>query len=230
MAEDNPTETTEKVEKIGLGIIKWLAWGVPVLIVLGVFFWGLLYSNYLANISPIISIRNSYQNTYWAAAGLILGNKTYPPTNPIYTIQPQEPLVPGMNTYTMIGSFEKLDADNALIYIKGSDQKTYIFRAEFALQSDAETWLVVMHVSDIQTLSNGYTVVTGGTRLPNRPLLSSYLQTLITNNQPAAPLSIVGVRWNDKRTLGQIENDFQKNPSSPLNDQSPESFVLAQFK
>lgn len=245
-------EGVEKTEKATRSFVVWAISIAVIFIVVGGFLWALLYSAYFANLSFIIPIRNFYQEAYWKVGGTILGKKTYPPLDPIYTIQPQKPLQAGLNTYTMIGTLSKLDSGNGLLYVKGADQHVYVFSADNAFQADKDLWLMLVKVNDLQDLSSKIIPanVPGGpagnapptirtfTSTPSAQLerskppgslIYSSKQFLISDNILPAQLTTIGIRWNDKKTLSQIESDYAKSLSAPLDDTSPESFVLAVF-
>lgn len=195
------------------------ALGITVsLSIIALVFWALLYSSSLANLSFVIPIRNFYQEAYWKIGGFVLSNqKNYPPLAPIYTIQPQKALQPGMYTYTFIGTFSKLDIKNTTIYLKSANQKTYTFNINSSLLEDDDLWLKIYKTTSVYLL---------GSNLK----FSSSRQVLVNGGVIAAQPTTVGIRWNDTRTLVQIEKAYNENSQIPLNQEFPRDSVLAEFK
>lgn len=123
MNEDNITNTTKGIEKIGWGIIKWTFGVVVSLGILGAVFWALFYSVSLANFKAIISLRNWYQNTFWKVEAIIkTPRKGYPPFNPLYTVQPlNDPIY----KYELAGTYT--DHDTQTLRVKAYNGKIYSF-------------------------------------------------------------------------------------------------------
>lgn len=134
-----------------------------------------------------------------------------------YTILAQEPLEFGANTYTFSGTFEKLDLEKGTIYLRGRDKKIYPFLAGSVLLQDSDTWLKIAATANLETLS-------AGSAFP------AYRQLLVNEGKPAAALGSLAARWNDKRSLARIERDYAQNKDLPLNNDLPQSLVLAEFK
>jgi hypothetical protein len=202
-------------------IIRWFFVVGLVVLAIGVSFWFLFYSPFIANDSIIISLRNWYQDTYWKVGGV----------GPVYTIQPQKPLEQGKNTYTLIGTFSKLDlTKDYAIVLKDKDGNSYTFLANYFFFKDTDLWLRILQTPNIHTLAIG--ILPGsGTKPPvNAILLSKYSQTRVKDGQLAVSPATIAVRWNDKRTLSQILSDYQKGKDVPLNSDSTDSTVLAEFK
>lgn len=114
-----------KVEKVGLGIIKWAIITTVTLGILGLIFWALFYSVYFANLPFVIPLRSWYQNTYWTAKNIVTKpTGKYPPSSPIYPIQPVNI---GQFNYKFLGTFSKLNDTGSVVYLKGYDNNIYAF-------------------------------------------------------------------------------------------------------
>ncbi len=99
------------------GIIVGTSFLIVLLLIFG--FWFIISSPLFANNKNIISLKNSYP---------VLTDPTVP-YEVIYTYQD------GSYAYHMTGKFLKLDAKNGMLYIKGTDNKTYQFGTENLLSS-----------------------------------------------------------------------------------------------
>ena len=175
--------------------------------------------------------RNFYQNTFWQFEGIFIkSNAIYPPFNPVYTIQVQRPLQSGANTYTLIGTFSSLDAKNGIIYIKGIDNNVYPFYLDtFFFKDPMNTWIKMANISNIDQLST-YSLPAKGGPIDTAHTFLNYDQITVTNNIPSSKINTIAVRWNDRRILSQMESDYQKDTSTPLNDEFNDSIILAEFK
>jgi hypothetical protein len=232
MNEDSWTEKAGNVEKVGWGVIRWTVYSVVTLLILGGVFWFFFYSDYLANNYSVASARNWYQDSYLKTKSLLSpeqpGN-TQP--NPVYTIQVQKPLESGSYTYTFVGTFSRLDVDKSLIFLRDKNERVYPFRIDSFIVSDSlNTWLVMFTTSQLDTFSSGVVPTDTGSSRDNGKTFTLTTQIAIDDNIPANIPGTVGVRWNDKRTLSQIESDYSKNPSTPLNETSVDNTVLVEFK
>lgn len=228
LVNDNSLESVEKIE---LGILKWGGAALVILAILGGIFWTLFYSSYFANLPFVIPLRNFYQNTFWQFEGIFIkSNAIYPPFNPVYTIQVQRPLQSGANTYTLIGTFSSLDAKNGIIYIKGIDNNVYPFYLDtFFFKDPMNTWIKMANISNIDQLST-YSLPAKGGPIDTAHTFLNYDQITVTNNIPSSKINTIAVRWNDRRILSQMESDYQKDTSTPLNDEFNDSIILAEFK
>jgi len=227
----------EKVEKIGWGFVKWVIGIVITLVLLSGIFWLILYSSDLNSVYFLIPARNWYQS--------VVGLKT-PALN--YEIQQQKPLTQGLNTYTLTGTISKFDVANHLIFITSSNNNTYVFNAGNNMFQDSDSWLKTVYVNGIQELATfappnnlDATPTPDLNLIPSNasdastypsgiPIVMSGSQILISGDKLEGNLGLVGIRWNDLRTLDQIKKDYKDNPATPLDQKIPGSFILAEFK
>ena len=162
-----------------------------------VVFWALFYSVLLANFSFVIRARATYQDIYWGALSLIATpSKTFPPFEPIYTIESQN--WSDGYLYTLLGKYDNIDPERGLVAVRGYDGKIYTFKTTKKFQGEGFVESDLAPESDIVSL--------GGTAFSNQ--------------------SQITVRWDDKRTLYQLMQDYNKNPSEPLNINSLKYFYF----
>jgi hypothetical protein len=232
MNEDAWTEQTGKIEKIGWGVVRWTIYIVITLLILGASFWFFFYSDYLANNYSVASARNLYQDSYLKTKNLLSPEQPVnTQLNPVYTIQVQKPLKEGSYTYTFVGTFSRLDVAQSLIFLRDKNEKVYPFRIDgYILKDPLNTWLTMFTASNIDMLSSGVVPTDTTSTGDNGPTLTITTQVAIEGSLPTNAPGTIGVRWNDKRTLSQIEADFSKNPAVPVNEASVESTVLVEFK
>lgn len=117
-------EISTKIEKAGWNIIKST---IIVIFSLGltiIIFWTLLYSNILANILPIITLRAWYQNAYWKVESLFLkSQRGYPPFKPLYIVQPiRDPLY----KYSFVGKY--FNSNSKTIELRAYNDRVYTFK------------------------------------------------------------------------------------------------------
>jgi hypothetical protein len=224
---DNPEiGSTEKVEKVGWGIIRWTIYILLTLIIFGGVFWVLLYWSLPANNPSIIFLRNQYQD--------LVGKAQDSPSlnvNKIYEIQPQEPLEVGLNTYTFVGKFSKVDAEQGLIHLIGKRGKIYVFNIKSQIYIDPiNTLLKFFLVDSLKDFTTGISPDSVKDPTGNLEGVLVYARSIaIINGSPQYVFGDLGIRWNDKRSLSQIEADYLKGPSVPLNALSLENTILVEF-
>lgn len=209
-------------------VIKWVFVVLFMVLILVLIFWTVFHSKFFANDQTVIQLRNGYRDTYAKVAEVIPGLSSIKTP---YTIEPQKPKGVGTYTYVFSGKFSGIDTVNYNIYLSGSDGRLYTFDIRPFILKDDDTWLRIYSVPNVGTLAKGnsYPMNT----LPPEgavDILESYNVIKVTNNIPGIKFDSIGVRWNDKRNLSQIENDFSKYPTIPLNQDNPESTVLTRFQ
>lgn len=209
-------ETPQKIERAFSAFVKFLVIFIASFVFLGFIFWAVFYWDYTANLMFVIPARNWYQSTYWQVEGLFVAkSSSYPPFNPIYTIQSVGTLDGKSNYYIFLGNFFSIDTQSETIQLKGVDGKIYNFNAS-------------SNISPLQNQTGlGF----------DMPMLS--IDKYLTTDARASEGTIIDasrikfsdtdkieVKWSDSRALYQIFNDYNKSKNTPLNLNLQTYFIL----
>lgn len=194
--------------KVYFDVLKWTA---GILVTLGAVagVWALLFSSYLANISFVIPLRLSFQENLWAAQKLIIKPvRRVPPFDPIYTIQVQAP-ENGHYVYALWGKFDSVDINTDIVKLKGFDGNTY-------------TFVVGNNWKEIDNGSLGLP--------PAKPFDTVFINNHINvDTSPYTKDSVIVIRWDDARTLYQLEREYAADPAIPLNKNSKLEFSFSKY-
>jgi len=218
MNENSLTETSQKVERVGWGIIKWMLGIVITFSLLAFSFWLLFYSNFFANLSFIVPLRNWYQNTYWGMESHFLKRqRDYPPFDPIYTTRVYRIEADRTFTFVFLGKFSDIDLPKQIIHLTGYDGNIYAFDISRSLYDDGKgaIWL---HVASLEN-----PLIINEKVFPRDNIVN------ITGIIPFSNKTVFQVYWNDSRTLNQIQSDYVKNGSQAINTGSPKKPDFVQY-
>ncbi|HKC04467.1 MAG TPA: hypothetical protein VKC54_01200 [Patescibacteria group bacterium] len=197
-----------KATKLYFAIIKWTI-GLLLTVGFALLFWAIFYSSYFANLSFVIPLRIWYQESLWTVEKLAIKPvRRVPPFDPIYTIGVETP-ENGNYIYALWGTFVSADINTDIVKLKGFDGNVYTFLV-------GNNW---------KSIDNGSLSLP-----PAKPF-----DTVVANNHinvdtsPYTSQSIIVIRWDDKRTLYQIEKDYSADSSTPLNKNSTNLFSLSKY-
>lgn len=183
------------------GSRKWVIRFVSIFVIFTSLFWLIFYSTFIANNTLIITLRKWHQNTSWNIKKLFLGkSNSAVPFKPTNTFQVQKWM--DTNVYTFYRTFVKTNKEEGFIYIKGYDNKTYIF--------NISTGFVVNQTD----LSFSKVTIT-----PNQDIIN-------VDELPFTEESKIQIVWDDTRTLNQILSDYKDDKLKPLNYDSSRFFSL----
>lgn len=217
--------TPEKIEGALMTFIKWLAVVVVILGIIGGLFWLVFYSPFLANNNLVIPVRNQYSSVYSNVAKTTTSQDNSP-----YAIQPQRSSISGENAYTLTGTYAGFDYNYYILYVKTSRSQIYAFDVRKFIYTDTQKWLKVYKVPDLKTLVDGKEIDQNSAPPADiSGFLVRYNQYLLDDSILSNGLKNISVRWNDPKTLSQIEARHLGNSNEPLNAIMPDSIVLAQI-
>lgn len=210
-----------------LGFLKWVAVVVTGIVVVEVAFLLITNPNILASVPFIESFQTHVSNVQQNIPARIV-NKNASVT---YDIQSLQPLEAGLNTYALTGKFVKVNQNNSLLYLSDSFGNTYVFNIQkFILRDPKDTWLKIYTIPNISAIATYKELTTNETSQTNST--SSFTTSVsisLTHGDYSTSLNELTVRWDDTRSLSQVESDNRASPNSPLNPSS-DSTILAEIQ
>ena len=230
MNDNTPNQNTNDLMDIG----KWVLLGVLFVGVVGVVTWIVLNTNIFKAkgtgstlsflpFGKTVTTTTQTQNT---------SSTTTTNTTPQKLIEQIGPVQAGANTYVLTGKLVNVDVARHLVFIRDDSGKTYAFHANYSIIKDeTSTWLKVYIVQSLQQLSISQELPSyNAAPIDESKTLLKYQQIEINNSLPVVGLGNVSVRWNDTRTMQEIQDGYNNNPSVALNESLQDPTILAIFQ
>lgn len=214
---DSTTNTLDQASEITTKIVKTILFSLISLLLLGILFWVIFYSEIAANIKVVKTARAYFQTAAWNIEALYkTKNSTFPPFDPIYTIQATNDT--SLNTnYLLWGHFYDINflSDSALITIKGIDGQLYTFVIPNYNPTvlDGKLQFTILYIPN--TTANNY--------------LDYVAPSSIDATENYFGGNIIQIAWQDDRNLSQIVTNYQKDMNIPINIKNSASIKIIVF-
>lgn len=203
MADNQENDNRESGDQNYLGIVK----VVVGLALVPVIVWLVFYSVYIANITPVVYLRDRYQDIFWKVESLVLSKKdaTFPDLDPVYTITPLKSPYEYTNIYLFRGVFMGISETDYMLQVRGYDDKIYYIAVgeNFLNRNSIIPSGYSIYDPEVEVINQNSSLIPGETK--------------------------VGIMWDDDRSLYQIFRRYRSDPSIPLNQNSKLFFSLSNF-